>query len=180
MLIYLQMIESPEDSVKFEQIYIKYRQPMYTAAYAILKQNEDAEDAVHQAFIRIANHMDIVRNLDVSDGRMASYLITTAQNLSLDMIRARQRFSKDKSAEDIYDEYSEKPSFAPGPVSELAEAMDALPVHQKNILLLRYDNGFTTQEIAAIMGKSYHAVKKSLWRAKVALAKELGREEAAV
>ena len=51
MLIYLQMIESPEDQSKFEEIYLKYKQTMYAVAYDILHNPQDAEDAVHHAFL---------------------------------------------------------------------------------------------------------------------------------
>ena len=53
-MIYLQMIESEDDKVKFEEIYLKYKSPMFYAANKILHNEQDAEDAVHMAFIKIA------------------------------------------------------------------------------------------------------------------------------
>lgn len=52
MLIYLQMIESEADKSKFEQLYLKYRSLMLRVAMRILHNEQDAEDAVHQAFCR--------------------------------------------------------------------------------------------------------------------------------
>ena len=54
MLIYLQMIETPEDRSKFETLYEEYRDVMYAVAKKILRNNMDAEDALHQAFVNIA------------------------------------------------------------------------------------------------------------------------------
>ena len=60
MLIYLQMIETPEDQSKFEQIYEKYLGLMYHVALKILENHEDAEDAVHQAFVSIAENLSLI------------------------------------------------------------------------------------------------------------------------
>ena len=49
MLLYLQMLETPEEKSLFEQIYLEYRGLMYHVAYEILHNDQDAEDAVHQA-----------------------------------------------------------------------------------------------------------------------------------
>lgn len=57
MLIYLQMLETPEEKSLFEQIYLEYRGLMYHVAYEILHNEQDAEDAVHQAFIKIAENI---------------------------------------------------------------------------------------------------------------------------
>ena len=54
MLIYLQMLESPEEKSILEQIYLEYRGLMYHVAYEILHNEQDAEDAVHHAFVKIA------------------------------------------------------------------------------------------------------------------------------
>ena len=53
MFIYLQMIEAPEERSKFESIYLLHRNTMYAVAYRILQNAEDAEDAVHYAFLKI-------------------------------------------------------------------------------------------------------------------------------
>ena len=54
MLLYLQMIETDEDKSKFEEIYRAYRNLMYYIAYTRLHHTQDAEDAVHHVFIKIA------------------------------------------------------------------------------------------------------------------------------
>ena len=56
MLIYMMMIDSESDQSKFEQIYMKYKGLMFYVANDILHNEHDAEDAVHQAFIKIAEN----------------------------------------------------------------------------------------------------------------------------
>lgn len=54
MIVYLQMIDTPEDRSKFEQIYLEYRGLMFHVANEILHNEQDAEDTVHQAFVNVA------------------------------------------------------------------------------------------------------------------------------
>ena len=61
MIVYLQMIDTSEDRSKFEQLYLEYRGLMFHAANQILHNEQDAEDAVHQAFLSIAQH---IQNID--------------------------------------------------------------------------------------------------------------------
>lgn len=58
MLIYLSMIEDAEDQNKFEQVYLRYKNLMFYVAHRILNDAQEAEDAVHDAFVRIAEHID--------------------------------------------------------------------------------------------------------------------------
>lgn len=64
MLIYLQMIESNEDRSKFEQLYILYRGLMLYVAKGILRNQEDAEDAVHQAFVSIIENLRSITDIN--------------------------------------------------------------------------------------------------------------------
>ena len=57
MLIYLQIIETDEDKSKFEQIYETYRGLMFHTAFKVLTHEQDAEDAVHHAFVKIAENI---------------------------------------------------------------------------------------------------------------------------
>ena len=59
MLMYFTMIDSPPNQSKFEKIYLTYRNLMYRAAYSILKNEADAEDAVHNAFVKIAENISM-------------------------------------------------------------------------------------------------------------------------
>ena len=60
MIIYLQTIDNPADKAKFEQLYLHYQAFMYQVAFQILQNKQDAEDAVHNAFLSIAKNMEKV------------------------------------------------------------------------------------------------------------------------
>ena len=55
MLVYLQAIDNPEDRTRFEAMYSAYRGLMFHVANRILQNPQDAEDAVHLAFLGLAN-----------------------------------------------------------------------------------------------------------------------------
>ena len=56
---------------------------------------------------------------------------------------------------------------------DLTNAMAQLPARYREVLLLRYDTGYSTREIAALFGVSQAAAQKLLTRAKDALRKQL-------
>ena len=60
MLAYLQAIGTPEDRDRFEALYLAYRDLMYHVSYQVLENRQDTEDAVHLAFISLAEHVEMV------------------------------------------------------------------------------------------------------------------------
>ena len=60
MLIYLQALDSPEDRTRFEALYTAYRGLMFHAARRILNNDQDAEDAVHMAFLSLAERGEVL------------------------------------------------------------------------------------------------------------------------
>ena len=158
MLIYLQMIETPEDQSKFEQIYEKYLGLMYHVALKILENHEDAEDAVHQAFVSIAENIKT---------ETKSYIVITIESKSSDIIHHRKRVTKviefDETMWGI--EIPDEDRF------DMAALVGRLPARYREVLLLRFDNGYTTKEIAKILNLSPSNAEKLIWRAKTALQK---------
>lgn len=53
MIVYLQMLEDLSDRDKFTLLYKKYRKLMLYVANQILNNQDDSEDAVHEAFLSI-------------------------------------------------------------------------------------------------------------------------------
>lgn len=83
MLIYLSMIESEADKSLFEQLYIRYKGLMYHIAYRILQNREDAEDAVHQAFVSIAKNIKKLQRSTVRKPMVTSLLLLRGNLLTV-------------------------------------------------------------------------------------------------
>ena len=72
MLIYLQMMDSPEDRSKFERLYLEDRRFMFHVANEILHNEQDAKDAVHQSFLKVAENMEKNRRSDFAQNPRVS------------------------------------------------------------------------------------------------------------
>ncbi len=87
MLEYLATMETADDRTRFESLYLAYRGLMYHVAYHILKNPQDAEDAVHQSFVKLAEHM-----VTIPDGpcpRTRNLVVTVAERKAIDLYRSR-------------------------------------------------------------------------------------------
>lgn len=54
LLFYLSLLDTEEEKTKFERLYYEYRAVMKYKALEILKDEYLAEDAVHEAFIKLS------------------------------------------------------------------------------------------------------------------------------
>ena len=169
MLIYLQMIETEEDRTKFAQLYDRYLQEMFRLARRILNSDADAEDAVHQSFLALIRHLDCIQAVDSPQTR--AYIAVITEHKAIDILRAGRRAV---CLEDM-DELPGLDLPAPGDLG-LADAMARLPARYREMLLLRFDQGYSVREIARMLDSAPDAVRKAIWRAKQMLHSELEKE----
>lgn len=160
---YINLLDDDNDKSKFEEYYGLYRQDMYRIAYSILHNCEDSEDAVHEAFVRIAKNFSKISQIKSS--KVLSYFVIIVRNISIDMIRSKKR----RNTVSIDDENIVVPS-----IDDVAEQMDythlldilkALPPIHREVLLL-CARGHKTAEIAEILGISYKAASQRINRAR--------------
>ncbi len=139
---------------------------MFSAANSILKNPYDAEDAVHQAIIAIIDNMDKIGAIDCPETK--SYVITITKHKAIDMLRSRKRLS----LEELIDAFPGKDISFPEDRS-LIDSMAKLPERYREILLLRFYDGYSTKELARMMHMNTGSMQKLIWRAKGALRKQL-------
>lgn len=164
------MIESEQDRSKFEQLFEKYKRLMFHVANQVLRNEHDAEDAVHEAFVSIIKNLQKISDVECPETR--SYIVIITERKAIDIIRARSKVTHIDGEEALG-------GIAVPPPGDggLADAMAKLPARYREVLLLRYDNGYSTKEIAQILNMKRDAVQKLLWRAKNALQKLLEQED---
>ena len=92
MIIYLEMINAPEERHKFEVLYRAYRRMMFYIANRILNNEQDAEDAVHSAFVYIAENIQKIDEPMCPKTR--GYIVTIVEGRAIDMYRRKQRHPK--------------------------------------------------------------------------------------
>ena len=169
LVYYLQSIESGEDKSKFERIYYRYRKLMFHVAMKILHNDADAEDAVHQAFVSVIENLNKAGVPESPETRC--YVVTIAERKAIDILR-----SKEKVVSLDYDETARGIEIPPPDTSELADAMARLPARYREILLLRYRNGYSNAELGKMLNIKAGSVQRLLWRAKEALRNNLSGE----
>lgn len=158
MLVYLAVIDEPAQKAEFETVYHQYRGLMYYVAYRILNNASDAEDAVHDAFIKIAENMKKIS--DPVCPKTQSYVVTIVENKAIDLYRRKQRRETLPLEEELLGSVD-----TPEPLG-LAECILKLPPNYRQVILLKYHQGFSCGEIAAMLGITLSAAQKLDQRAK--------------
>lgn len=158
MLIYLQIIETQEDKSKFEALYLEYRHIMYHVAYNILNNPEDAEDTVHQAFVRIAENISMIDGTICN--RTKGFVVTITQNIAIDLYRRKIRHPFVEM-----EEYHGATIPYDG-ANGLTACMAKLPPNYRSVLLLKHYQGYSTKETAKLLGLSEANVLKISQRAR--------------
>ena len=175
MIIYLQMIETPEEKSKFEQLYLEYRDLMFYIANRILHHQQDSEDVVHESFLKIVKIIEKIS--DPKCPKTKSLIVIVTERTAID----RYRRNKKLLYQSIEDEELFLLSQSELDRSEnnmgIALAIAALPAKHRAVLLLRYDNGFSEEEVAQILSMSLSNVHKTIQRAKKKLKQMLDTQE---
>ena len=162
MLIYLQLISEPEDRELFVQLYEKHRVAMFNRANRILHSKQDSEDAVHEAFLKIAENIEKISSLECH--KRNKYIVTIIENKAINAYRAKRLHP----TEPLFDlaEYAVVDTYEDG---DFTRCILKLPHDYREVLLLKYDLGFSNKEIADALDISQALVRKRLQRARNAL-----------
>ena len=166
-----QRSKTTAEQEKIITLYEKYKKLMYQVSFKILKNEFDAEDTVQQAFVSIIEHFDMVGDLD--SPRTKALLLIITERKALDLLRAKKTIVNIDEVEIGID--------IPLPGDNgLSDALARIPARYRELLLLHFDNGYTTTEIAKLLHMSTGAVQKTIWRAKQALKEKLSEQEVAI
>ena len=162
MLVYLQALSDEQERASFESLYLRYRSLMLSVARKFLSEPQDAEDAVHQAFLSILKNFNKISAIDCPETR--AFVVIIVERKALDILRTRQKT--------VPLEEMEHGVEIPLPGDNgLADALAKLPARYRQVLLLRFAYGYTTRELAKEFGMTQSTVQKLVWRAKEALEK---------
>ena len=91
LALYLAYLDDENDKKLFEEIYLSHRKQMVILAITILGSEDDAQDAVGDVFLRIAQkNWDTVKQIkDNTDLR--NYLLKATKNTALNKIKATKK-----------------------------------------------------------------------------------------
>jgi RNA polymerase sigma factor (sigma-70 family) len=131
----------------------RFERPLTLFAARMLGDPDAARDVVQDTFLRLC-----AQDRGAIEPRLAEWLFTVCRNRALDVLRKESRMTQ------LSDEHARvRTSDDPGP-DELVERresaaqairlLDSLPPSQRDVIRLKFQNGFSYQEISRISGHS--------------------------
>ena len=120
---------------------------------ALLRDAELARDVVQETFLKLCSS-----ERSSIEGHLAEWLFTVCRNRALDVLRKEQRMSQLREEQVLR-------CLSPGPApleaaerqelgQRVLELLESLPVNQREVIRLKFQNGFSYQEISRISGHS--------------------------
>lgn len=167
LLFYLLMLGNEEDKDKFTELYEIYRSSMFYVANGILRDESLAEDAVHEAFIRIIKNF---HKIDMNDcHKTKGFVVTIVKNVSFSMIKQRSRETVEEDplmGSDLFHKSAEREVEANNTVRLLLELLKEMKPESREALMLAYYHGMKSVEMAKVLGISAVSARKRLQRSK--------------
>jgi RNA polymerase sigma-70 factor, ECF subfamily len=165
------------EQVAFGQLMHRYASAVYNLAYRMLGDAQDAEDASQEIFLRAYTRLT---SFDRTR-RFSTWLLSIASNYCIDRLR-RRRFAW-LTLDDVafslpsYERGPERSALDHEERDRVQAALRRLPDHYRLVLVLRYWQEMSYNEIAQVTGLTESALKTRLHRARHMLAEALGPEE---
>ena len=153
---------------KIKRMYELYEQEMYRTAFSILHDGYSAEDAVHDAFLRIIANRDKIILPDSPKSR--AYAVKAARSAAIDIYRQKKRAAERETVLDDADEYGAEYDCTIACGGDIGDYIAKLPEKYGTVVKNRLEYGLTCAETAAVMRLSESCVKKRYERAKKLLA----------
>lgn len=142
----------------FKERHLSLSPLLYRIAYSILRNAEDAEDAVQDTFLRLFEESDKLDEME----RPQAYFTVTVRNISLNKLRARHpETAEDETAGMPADRGSDDRMEAR---DELRHILASLPAHERRILILRHVSGCSFADIAQLTGRTESSIRMLLSR----------------
>ena len=142
------------DRDSFEILVYTYENKLYRTALTLMGNRADAEDMVQDAFIKLYEKQPEFESTE----HEKAWLIRVTINLC----KNRLRSSWWKKTESLLDSYP----WVDTQQDELINTVMELPTKYRIVILLYYYEGYSSKEIAEIIGKNDAAVRQLLSRAR--------------
>ncbi len=162
--IILASIEAPSDKELFEKIYNKYEKQMFYIANEVLKDEYLAEDACQIAFTRIAIHINKLHKLD--ENQTKSYLLISAKNAALDILRKREKFKTTdiNTLFNLQDINATREIESVDNVNYIVQILKKLPQKYTDVMYLHFVIGMSEREVAQVLNRKINTVRQQISR----------------
>lgn len=176
LMLYLSTLDTGPERELFTELYRSMKQPLYRCAIGFLGNAADAEDAVQDVFCGIAER-GAEKLLGLGEADRRRFLYVCVRNRSIDMIRLR---GKVVSMEELADGGTQLPDDGEDPLDDILSDRETVEAAKRAItkleprlgdVLYMHLKGYSTDEMARLLGEKPETVRKRLYRSKRALRK---------
>lgn len=141
----------------FEALYRRHRDWVVRLAWRSTRNDEDALDVLQETFAYVLGKMPGL----ALTAKFTSFLYPVVTNLSIGARRKRERLGGG--------EVADRAAAAPPAAGDLEAALAALPEGQREVLLLRFVDDMSLDEVAAALAIPVGTVKSRIHHALAAL-----------
>ena len=152
------------DIESFGELCRRYYAAMAAIAYAVLGDHQLAEDAAQESFARALVRLRDLKNKD----KFVPWLAAICRNVAKDMVATKAKLI---SREDISQVNKIENADENEPV--IRRAIEQLPESAKELVVLRYYDGLSYEQIGTVLGISKASINGRLTRAKRKMAEYL-------
>ncbi len=150
----------------FNLIYDRYTNKVYAKCISMLKDNEAAEDATQEIFVKIL--LSLSRFTGKS--KFSTWIYSITYNYCIDMIRRDKKDIEvavnDFSRIDHVDDNLLDAEILETNIFRLKVVLNHMNVEDKSILMMKYQDDLSIREICEMLNKTESAVKMKILRAK--------------
>lgn len=155
------------DRSAFDSLFEKYQDYVYNIVYGIIGKSDEAHDVAQEVFVQVYRSLASFRR----GSRFATWLYRIAVNRAVDAARASRNWRWLPLNETL--RATPDPADSPTRTVERNEEHDIVqrvlqevPVQHRDVLVLRYFQDLSVEEIAEVLGCSVTAAKVRLHRAR--------------
>ena len=154
------------DIESFGELCRRYYAAMAAIAYTVVGDHQLAEDAAQESFARALVRIKSLRER----AKFAPWLAAICRNVAKDMVAVRAKRTKGKDLSD-----TKKSSNDDENIHAIRRAIEQLPDQAKELIVLRYYNGLSYEQIGSVLGISRGTINGRILRAKRKMAVYLRR-----
>ena len=183
LALYLVYLDDDNDQKLFENMFLSYRKQMVTFAITILGNEDDAQDAVGDVFLRIAQkNWDIVREIK-NKTDLRNYLLKATKNTCLNKIKAKKKENVSLDTimeydmdgiEDLSDDTFLEVICNKFEYDKVVQAIRSLNEKYRDVMYCHYVMEMTVPQTAKSLNQTLSATKQQLVRGKKMLLSLLG------
>lgn len=171
---YLTLIDTEEDKSRFVIFYEQYRKLMFYIAKEILKDDHLSEDAVQEAFLRIAKNFHKIG--DIMSHETKAFAVIITRNISIDFYNKEKKIIEidDFLAESIH--ANDENSFSDTNYEDLIDYILELPENYRDVLYLNLVYDYSFSEIGNLLAITAENARKRAQRGRQILQGKIKEE----